>query len=61
MEILNDLDDEVDVVITGHTHSFSNALVKNKNGATFLVTQAYSAGTAYGDIDWASTPGPGTW
>lgn len=51
MKILNDLDDEVDVVITGHTHSFANALVKNKNGATFLVTQAYSAGTAYGDIE----------
>ena len=56
MKILNDLDDEVDVVITGHTHSFSNALVKNKNGATFLVTQAYSAGTAYGDIELGIDP-----
>jgi 5'-nucleotidase len=40
----------VDVVVSGHSHSFTNALVKNKNGATFLVTQAYSAGTAYADI-----------
>ena len=56
MKILNDLDDEVDVVITGHTHSFSNAFVKNKNGATFLVTQAYSAGIAYGYIELGIYP-----
>jgi 5'-nucleotidase len=50
LNILDRLDDEVDVVVSGHSHSFTNALVKNKNNATFLVTQAYSAGTAYADI-----------
>lgn len=50
LNILDRLDDEVDVVITGHAHSFTNALVNNAHGATFLVTQAWSAGTAYADI-----------
>ena len=57
MKILNDLDDEVDVVITGHTHSFSNALVKNKNGATFLVTrEAYPPALPTGDIELGIDP-----
>lgn len=50
LAILNDLDDDVDLVITGHSHGFTNALVNNANGKTFLVTQAWSAGTAYADI-----------
>src|SRR5690606_4004743 len=43
--------DEVDVVISGHAHGFTNALVPNANGKPILVTQAFSAGTAYADID----------
>jgi 5'-nucleotidase len=50
MNILDRLDDDVDVVVSGHSHSFTNALVKNAHSSTFLVTQAYSAGTAYADI-----------
>jgi 5'-nucleotidase len=50
LNILERLDGDVDVVVSGHSHSFTNALVKNSKGATFLVTQAYSAGTAYADI-----------
>jgi 5'-nucleotidase len=49
--ILWNLDDEVDVVVSGHTHAFTNALVPNKNGKEILVTQAWAAGCAYGDID----------
>jgi 5'-nucleotidase len=49
--ILWNLDDEVDVVVSGHTHSFTNALVPNKNGKEILVTQAWAAGCAYGDIE----------
>jgi 5'-nucleotidase len=49
--ILWNLDDEVDVVVSGHTHSFTNALVPNKNGKDILVTQAWSAGCAYGDVE----------
>ena len=45
------LDDEVDVVMSGHAHSFTNTLLKNQNDKEILVTQAFSAGTAYADID----------
>ena len=50
-DIVSRLDDDVDVVISGHTHTFINALLKNKHGKDILVTQAYSYGTAYADID----------
>ena len=53
IDIVKQLDDEVDVVISGHTHSFTNALVANNNGKAILVTQAFSASTAYDDIDLA--------
>ena len=49
-DIIKRLDDEIDVVLTGHTHKFSNAFLKNQNGKEMLVTQAYSYGTAYADI-----------
>lgn len=49
--IVNDLDDDVDVVCTAHSHSFTNALVSNKNGKKIIVTQASSKGAAYADID----------
>ena len=41
---------DVDVVVSGHSHAFTNALVKNRNGKDILVTQALSYGTAYADI-----------
>ncbi len=41
----------MDVVISGHAHGFTNALVANNKGKQILVTQAFSASTAYGDID----------
>jgi 5'-nucleotidase len=49
--IVAGLDDAVDVVISGHSHSFTNALVKTPSGHEILVTQAFSAGTAYAEID----------
>ena len=55
-EIVRRLDDEVDLVVSGHAHGFTNALVENANGAPILVTQAFSASTAYGDIDLAIDP-----
>lgn len=51
VDIVKHLDDEVDVVVSGHTHTFLNAVIPNGNGKPMLVTQAFSAGTAYGDID----------
>lgn len=48
--IVQRLDDDVDVVVSGHAHSFTNALLKNRNGKEILLTQAFSASTAYADI-----------
>jgi 5'-nucleotidase len=53
VEIVRRLDDAVDVVISGHAHGFSNAIVPNSNGTRILLTQAFSSGTAYADIDVA--------
>lgn len=50
------LDDAVDVVISGHSHAFTNALVPNQNGVDILVTQAFSNGTAYAEIDLELDP-----
>jgi 5'-nucleotidase len=56
LDIINRLDDEIDVVVSGHSHAFSNALVANKNGTKILVTQAFSASTASADIDLLIDP-----
>lgn len=50
-DIVSQLHDEIDVVVSGHAHGFTNQLVANKNGKVILVTQAFSSGTAYADID----------
>lgn len=49
--IVSRLDDEVDVVAAGHNHSFTNALLPGRNGRPILVAQAFSSGTAFGNID----------
>jgi 5'-nucleotidase len=49
--IVSKLDGEVDVVISGHAHSFTNALVPTASGQLALVVQAFSASTAYDEID----------
>jgi 5'-nucleotidase len=49
--IVSRLDDTVDVVVSGHSHSFTNALVPNESGHPILVVQAFSYGTAFDDID----------
>jgi 5'-nucleotidase len=54
--IIQQLDDEIDIVVSGHWHRFTNALVSNKNGKLILVTQAFSRSTAYADIDVAIDP-----
>jgi 5'-nucleotidase len=55
-DIVARLDGEVDVVISGHAHSFTNTLLKNAAGKEVLVTQAFSSGTAYADIDLEIDP-----
>lgn len=54
--IVNRLDPEIDLVVSGHTHAFTNRLLPAADGTPVLVTQAFSAGTAYGDIDLMIDP-----
>lgn len=51
LDVIRRLNDDIDVVISGHTHAFTNAIVNNDHGVPILVTQAFSASTAYADID----------
>jgi 5'-nucleotidase len=51
LSVIQRLDDDVDVVVSGHTHHFTNAMVRNAHGVSILVAQAFAAGTAYDDID----------
>jgi 5'-nucleotidase len=51
LQVIRGLDDDIDVIVSGHTHEFTNALVSNAHGVKMLVTQAFSAGTGYADID----------
>lgn len=50
-KIVSQLDDAVDLVVSGHSHSFTNALVPNEHGHQILVVQAFCYGTAYDDVD----------
>ena len=50
-EVVARLDPAVDVVISGHTHNFTNTLLPNRAGRPVLVTQAYSMGLAYAEIE----------
>ncbi|HEX6291617.1 MAG TPA: bifunctional metallophosphatase/5'-nucleotidase [Herpetosiphonaceae bacterium] len=46
VDIANRVDDEVDIIASGHTHQFTNAVVDGK-----LITQAFSYSQAFADID----------
>ncbi len=58
-DIVARLDPQIDVVISGHTHNYTNALFPDRAGRPVLVTQAYSYGMAYADIDLGVDPGSG--
>jgi 5'-nucleotidase len=49
--IISRLDKDVDVVLSGHTHAFSNAYLTNAGGNPVLLTQAYMYSKGYADID----------
>lgn len=51
VEIVKSLDPGVDAIVSGHTHAFTNALLPDRSGTPILVTQAWSYGTAFGQID----------
>ena len=55
VNIVKRLHPEVDLVISGHTHSVLNALLPNSAGQPTLVTQAFHAGTGFADIDLVVT------
>jgi len=54
--IVANLDGDVDVVLSGHTHGFTNAYLPNAAGKPVLVTQAYSYSKGYADVDLTLDP-----
>ena len=54
--IAGGLDPDVDVVLSAHTHKFTNAYLNNAGGRPVLVTQAYSYGRAFASIDLEIDP-----
>jgi len=56
IDIVMALDEEVDVVVSGHAHGYNNVLVPTESGKQILLTQAFSYGTAYSDIDIVLDP-----
>ncbi|WP_323815299.1 bifunctional metallophosphatase/5'-nucleotidase [Cellvibrio sp. NN19] len=51
--IVNQLNDEVDLVISGHTHQAYNCQLQNKSGRLISITSANSNGRILTDIDIA--------
>lgn len=49
--IVKQLHPDIDVVVSGHTHSVLNALLPNSAKVPTLVTQAFHASTGFADID----------
>jgi 5'-nucleotidase len=58
-EIVSLLDGDVDVVLSGHTHEFTNAYLSNSAGNPVLVTQAYSYSMAFAEVDLVLDPATG--
>ena len=50
-QIVAQLDPDIDVVVSGHTHNYTNALLPSRGSTPVLVTQAYSYGVALAQID----------
>ena len=55
-DIVAQLDPDIDVVISGHTHNYTNTLLPSRGGAPVLVTQAYAYGVAVAQIDLRVNP-----
>ncbi len=49
--IIANLHGEVDVVVSGHSHTALSALLPNREGRPTLLTQAFHSGTAFADIE----------
>lgn len=51
--ILSEVDPGIDVVISGHTHKFTNLLFEGRDPRPMLVTQARADGTSYATVELA--------
>lgn len=49
--IVHQLNDDIDVVMCGHTHQFLNAYIPNHHGVDILVTQANSYSASFAEVD----------
>jgi 5'-nucleotidase len=58
--IVAQLDPAIDVVISGHTHNYTNALWPDRTGKQVLVVQDYSYGVAFGELTLGLDPHSGT-
>lgn len=59
VNITSGLDPDADIVLSAHTHTFTNAYLPNSGGKDVLVVQAYSYGRAYADVDLLIDPKTG--
>jgi 5'-nucleotidase len=55
-DIVSHLDGDVDIVLSAHTHNFTNAFVNNSENKPVLVTQAYSYSKGFANVSLAVDP-----
>jgi|HubBroStandDraft_6_1064221.scaffolds.fasta_scaffold22714_1 5'-nucleotidase len=55
-ELVAQLDPDIDLVVSGHTHHFTNTILPSRSGSPILVTQAYSYGVAFDQIELTVDP-----
>ncbi|HWW22166.1 MAG TPA: bifunctional metallophosphatase/5'-nucleotidase [Steroidobacteraceae bacterium] len=55
-QLVAQLDPDIDVVVSGHTHNLTNTLLPSRSGSPVLVTQAYSYGEAFEQIELQVDP-----
>ena len=55
-DIVANLDGDVDVVLSAHTHAFTNTYLENSGKNPVLVTQAYMYSKGYADVDLTMDP-----
>lgn len=50
VDIIKELDNDVDLVMSGHTHDFTNAYLPNKQGKQVLLTEANSYSASFAEV-----------
>ncbi|MFZ2315282.1 MAG: bifunctional metallophosphatase/5'-nucleotidase [Gammaproteobacteria bacterium] len=53
VDVIKQFDDNVDVVMSGHTHAFMNAFLPNHHGKKILVTEANSYSASFAEVTLA--------